>query len=187
MKLFYIPDGHRRYMDREGCTLPEAYNIGYHVLINEIIKPLFLAEAVEELGIFLLSNLNLERRDSDDLKVLLDTGQDLLPKLIHECRNIASIQTYGTYLSKNIIIQSVVDRRLNLFLGCRTCDKIFCSDVDIFIRSGGELRMSGAPRSVIGDWTHFYKIDKLHPDITFLDIQICLDEYRNRYVRETIC
>jgi undecaprenyl pyrophosphate synthase len=185
MKLFYIPDGHRRYMDREGCSLSEAYRVGYAVLVDEIIRPLFTTPDVARLDIFLLSSLNLQRRDSEDLRLLLELGEELLPALIAECGRIASVRTLGNYFANNIRIDSVPGRQINLILGSRTSDQINCSEVDIFIRSGGELRLSGAPRSIIGDYTQFYRIDKLHPDLRFHDIRRCLDEYQQRYMRES--
>lgn len=185
MKLFYIPDGHRRYADREGCTLAEAYHIGYRVLLDEIIRPLFREQLVTRLDIFLLSNLNLDRRDSEELKTLLETGEKFLINLIDESRSIASINTLGSYLGKNLHIESIPDRELNLILGSRTADDIGCTEVDLFLRSGGELRLSGAPRTLIGDYTQFYAIDKLHPELTFDDIYSCVRAYHDRYMRET--
>lgn len=186
MKLFYIPDGHRRFAAREGCTLTAAYEIGYRVLLDEIIKPLFARRMVSRLDIFLLSNLNLQRRDREELRVLLETGEKLLLHLIDECRPIASIRTLGNYFAENIHIDEATGGELNLILGCRTGDDIGCEEVDLFLRSGGELRLSGAPRTLIGDYTQLYAMDKLHPDLAFDDIHRCLDEYRSRYMREVL-
>ncbi len=184
MKLFYIPDGHRRFAERQGCTLADAYAIGYRVLLDEIIKPLFAEGTVSRLDIFLLSNLNLQRRDHEELRILLENGEKLLLSLIDECRSIAAIKTLGSYYANNLEIADVTGRQLNLILGSRTGDDIGCDEVDVFLRSGGELRLSGAPRTLIGDYTQFFAIDKLHPDLTFGDIDRCLGDYRSRYMRE---
>jgi undecaprenyl pyrophosphate synthase len=184
MKMFYIPDGHRRYADQTGCTLAEAYRIGYRVLLDELIRPAF-AEGVERLDVFLLSNLNLHRRDKDELELLLRVGEPLLWQLIEECRLLASVRTLGTYLERNINIPSAPDRQLNLVLGCTTADDIGCAEVDVFIRTGGEIRLSGAPRTIIGDYTQFYGIPVLHPQLRYADIAYCMQHYRMRYMRET--
>jgi len=183
MKMFYIPDGHRRYADQTGCTLVESYRIGYRVLLEELIRPAF-ADGVERLDIFLLSNLNLRRRDKAELELLLNVGEPLLWKLIEECRGIASIRTMGSYLERNLDLPSAPDRQLNLVLGCTTADDIGCTEVDVFIRTGGEIRLSGAPRTIIGDYTQFYGIPALHPQLRYADIACCLEHYRTRYMRE---
>ena len=51
MRLFYIPDGHRRYADREHQSLITAYRTGFKVLVEEIIEPLFEETEVDTLGI----------------------------------------------------------------------------------------------------------------------------------------
>jgi undecaprenyl pyrophosphate synthase len=183
MKVFYIPDGHRRYADKSGCSLSDAYWKGYEVLINEVIEPLLRAD-VTHLDVFLLSNLNLTRRDPEELNILLRDGDMLLSRLIDHSRSFASVRTLGNYLPHNVDIRTVPDRVLTLILGCTTGDEIGCSEVDVFLRSGGEIRLSGAPRSIIGNYTQFYGIDKLHPDLLNRDIETCLSHFRSRYMRE---
>lgn len=185
MKLFYIPDGHRRYAQKMSCSLEEAYNEGLRVLIEEILNPLFQASLVTSVDVFCLSNLNLQRRDERELEGFLRQGPDFLRSLIDRCSHYASIRTVGTYLPENISIKTVPDRQITLVIGSRTADDLGCPPVDIFIRSGGELRLSGAPRSVIGDYTQFYVIDELHPLVRAGHIMHCLKSYRSRYRRST--
>ncbi|MBL8214798.1 MAG: undecaprenyl diphosphate synthase family protein [Bryobacterales bacterium] len=185
MKIFYIPDGHRRYADRSGCSLLDAYWLGYRVLLTELIEPVLALPYVDRLDVFLLSNLNLERRDRGDLDVLLRDGEQMLQQLLERCKGLASIRTQGTYLPKNLEIPGPAGKQLNLVLGCKTQDDIGCEEVDVFLRTGGEIRLSGAPRSLIGNYTQFYGIEALHPDLKFGQVQACLEHYRNRYMRET--
>lgn len=184
MKVFYIPDGHRRYADKVGCTQQEAYRIGYHVLYNELIEPMLTRADVERLDVFLLSNLNLRRRASEDLRVLLEEGEPMLRELIERCAKFASVRTVGSYLPQNICRQTVPDRLLTLVIGCTVDSDVDCGEVDLFLRTGGEIRLSGAPRSIIGNYTQFYGIDELHPELRFHHVQHCLEQYEQRYVRE---
>ena len=184
MKIFYIPDGHRRYADQKLCSLAESYRVGYRALVEELIEPVLALDYVSRLDVFLLSNLNLRRRDRDDLEMLLRHGERMLWELVDHCRPLASIATYGTYLTRNISYAGRADKQLNLVLGCTTDDDIGLSEVDLFIRTGGEIRLSGAPRTIIGNYTQFYGIPELHPNLRFEHIVGCLSHYRTRYMRE---
>jgi undecaprenyl pyrophosphate synthase len=184
MKIFYIPDGHRRYADRQGCSLVESYRLGYQKLVEELIEPALALPYVSQLDVFLLSNLNLQRRDQGELEILLRHGEPMLWELVEHCRPLASIRTLGTYLAKNFDLAGPPDKQLNLVLGCTTEDDIGLGEVDVFIRTGGEIRLSGAPRTIIGNYTQFYGIPELHPDLKFEQILGCLNHYRTRYMRE---
>jgi hypothetical protein len=154
------------------------------VLVDEIIKPLFSRPDVESLDVFLLSNLNLERRDRHDLDLLRREGEPWLWELVEQCCGFASVRTVGSYLERNVEIATNSRPRLTLVLGCRTADDVGCREVDLFLRSGGELRLSGAPRTIIGDYTQLYAIDALHPEVRYADVEECLERYRSRYIRE---
>jgi undecaprenyl pyrophosphate synthase len=184
VKVFYIPDGHRRYADQVGCSLTAAYRLGYTVLVDELIDPLLALSEIESVDIFLLSDLNLRRRDDRDLEVLCQGGEPLLWELIEHCRTLASVRTVGSYLEYNVQLTGVSSKLVTLVLGCSTGDDVGCGEVDVFLRSGGELRLSGAPRTIIGDYTQLYAIDALHPALRFADVQKILERYRHRYMRE---
>jgi undecaprenyl pyrophosphate synthase len=184
MRMFYIPDGHRRYADKMECSLVESYRLGYRVLVDELIVPLFQRTEVTDLDIFLLSNLNLDRREHGDLHVLLQEGKELLTALINDCRSLASVRTVGSYFPQNLHIPGPAGRTITLVIGCKTADDVGCPEVDVFLRTGGELRLSGAPRTIVGDYTQFYAIDELHPELRFAQVESCLDRYRTRYMRE---
>lgn len=184
VKVFYIPDGHRRYADRIGCSLAAAYRLGYTVLVDELIDPLLAVSEIESVDIFLLSNLNLRRRDDRDMEILRHEGEPLLWKLIEHCRTLASVRTVGSYLEHNVALAGGSSKLVTLVLGCTTGDDVGCGEVDVFLRTGGELRLSGAPRTIIGDYTQLYAIDALHPALRFADVHKVLERYRHRYVRE---
>lgn len=184
MKLFYIPDGHRRYADRTGCSLVHAYRLGYEVLIEELIEPLFAMPSVSNVDVFLLSSLNLQRRDREELDTLLREGEALLWALIERCQHLASVRTVGNYLPRNVSVDGPPDKLLTLLLGCTTDDDVDCGEVDVFLRTGGEIRLSGAPRSIIGNYTQFYGLEELHPDLRFRNVKRCLEHYDHRYMRE---
>jgi undecaprenyl pyrophosphate synthase len=154
------------------------------VLVEELIEPAF-ADGVERLDIFLLSNLNLQRREREELDLLLQVGEPMLWELVERCKSLTSIRTMGSYLKTNIELKTVPQRQLNLVLGCTTADDIGCSEVDVFIRTGGEIRLSGAPRTIIGDYTQLYGIAALHPELRNSDIAKCLEHYRSHRMRET--
>lgn len=185
VKLFYIPDGHRRYAESTQCSLKEAYVQGYEVLVHEIIEPLFEREGIERLDVFLLSSLNLKRRATSELQTLIECGTPLLDQLVEHCKGMASVRTVGSYFCENVEWNTRPGRELTLIAGSTVDDDLECDVVDVFIRSGGEIRLSGAPRSIIGNDTQFYGIDELHPHLRFSHIQRCLDAYRTRYIRRT--
>lgn len=184
MKIFYIPDGHRRYADKVGCSLAQSYHLGHKVLYEELIEPLMALPEVDGLDVFLISNLNMQRRRSDDLRILIEQGEPMLRALIERCERFTSVRTVGSYFPENIHRPTVPGKMLTLVLGCTTDDDVGCGEVDIFLRTGGELRLSGAPRTIIGNYTQFYGIDELHPELRFEHVDRCLRHYRSRYMRE---
>jgi len=184
MKVFYIPDGHRRFADQTDMDLVKSYELGFEVLVDEIIEPIFKYEPVDTLGIFLLSQLNLKRRHPDELNQLLSVGEQLLEKLVDRCSALASIKSHGTFLNENIETSHGSQKQLHLFIGSGIDDHSPIGEVDVFFRSGGEMRLSGAPRALIGSYTQLYVLDKLHPALTYTDINHILEQYQIRYMRE---
>jgi undecaprenyl pyrophosphate synthase len=186
ISMFYIPDGHRRFAQQKNISLLDAYVLGYEVLLDQIIRPAIRSAHFHRLDIFLLSNLNLKRRDTADLNDLLKIGHVLLEKLVDETLPIAAVSTYGTYLSHNIKSSNSTLPLVNFYLGTSVDYNPGLEKVDIFIRSGGEMRLSGAPLSLIGDYTQFYSIEKLHPELTYQDIYSCYSRFCDRYMKETL-
>jgi undecaprenyl pyrophosphate synthase len=182
--IFYTPDGHRRYADRVGCDLVKAYQIGYEVLLDEIVRPVLARNDVATVSIFLLSQLNIQRRADGDLKALLEEGEKLLSALTDAVLPMASVRTFGAYMKQNILLRSDSPKQLNLFIGSRVDDRPECGEVDVFFRSGGELRLSGAPRSLLGNYTQLYAIDTLHPDLRYGEVDSLLARHGSRYMRE---
>lgn len=186
MKLFYIPDGHRRYAEANRLSMEEAYSKGIQILIDEVIDPLLGSGLLDRLDVFCLSNLNMARRAGSELNAFLDVGTAMLPSLIAHGAQSYSVRTVGSYLQPNVIKTRQGSRRLlTLLIGCSVDDDVDCEPVDIFVRSGGELRLSGAPRSLIGSDTQFYSIEKYHPEVRASDFREIIARFQNRYIRRT--
>ena len=184
MHVFYIPDGHRRFAELRGRELSDAYALGIEVLWTEVVNPLLSNTPVSSIDVFCLSNQNMRRRDRSELQTFLARGEEMLEPFISLCTSIARVETLGDYLKKNVVLNPDAPKTLRLLIGSGI-DDVEVSTADIFIRSGGELRLSGAPRALIGNYTQFYCIDELHPEVKFASFEAILSRYQNRYVRAT--
>lgn len=184
MNVFYIPDGHRRFSTRENIPLKKSYEIGYRVLIDEVIHPLITDIKANSVGIFLLSSLNITRRNKEDLHELLNAIDKFVPLLKNETSNFCSIRIFGhRYPNESRIVESNLPT-LYLFIESEADDFSPLGQVDLFIRSGGAMRLSGAPRELIGPYTEMMTIDKLHPDLSRDDILTTAYRYNARYMLE---
>lgn len=186
MKIFYIPDGHRRFANREHISLVQSYEAGYRVLIDEIIHPLFAHTGVDHIGVFLLSALNLRRRESADLRQLLHSLDRLVPALERDLSKVCQVRIFDRRLKGSFQNHTVTGPILDLFLGSDIDDDIEMGEVDLFLRSGGGLRLSGAPKKLLGSYTELYSLEKLHPDLKAYDILNVVNKYRNRYMAEPL-
>lgn len=185
MDIFYIPDGHRRYAVANGLSMQEAYTIGNRVLIDEVLIPLLSREDVLNVSVLCLSRVNLRRRAEHELNSFLSVSGRMLDDVISRCSSYACIRTVGQYLESNLNVQTGSSKLLTLLIGTATEDSFDATPVDLFMRSGGELRLSGAPRAVLGSDTQLYAVQKLHPEIERADITSVLARYISRYVRHT--
>lgn len=184
MKVFYIPDGHRRYAEREGMSLTSAYEIGYRVLIDEIIYPLVTDVEATDIGVFLLSSLNIKRRAKPDLTELLDTLDRLIPRLRKEVEGLCSVCVFGRRGKYEMGGRAYFLPTLSLFVESDTDDPSPMGEVNLFIRSGGAMRLSGAPRSLIGPYTEMLPLESLHPDLRRSQILAAVMKYQQRYMAE---
>lgn len=184
MKIFYIPDGHRRYAAREGISLAKAYSVGYRVLIDEVIYPLATKIGATNIGVFLLSSLNMQRRESTDLEELLKSLDELIPALQRETEGLCRTRIFGRQVFHQIDTTSSSLPTLDLFVGSGIEDPSPIGEVDLFLRSGGGLRLSGAPRALIGSYTELQMLQPLHPDLKRVDTLDAVQRYRDRYMAE---
>ena len=114
----------------------------------------------------------------------LDAG--LLNGVVERCSRFANVKTVGNFLDKNIsVIHSPESPTVRFFIGNSIEDTEDIEPVDLFIRSGGQLRLSGAPRALLGDNTELCSIPTLHPRIRFDEICKVLDVYGSRYFRHS--
>lgn len=186
LSIFYTPDGHRRFAEEEGISIAASYRTGIHTLIEEIIEPTISCFDVERLDIFCLSSRNLRNRNSGELKEWLSVGLEMLNGVVERCAKFANVKSVGNFLAENIdVVNSPGSPTVRFFIGNSIEDTDDIAPVDLFIRSGGQLRLSGAPRALLGDDTELYSIPTLHPRIEFAEIRRVVDAYRARYVRHT--
>lgn len=186
LSIFYTPDGHRRFASEEGISIPEAYKAGIAVLMDEIIEPTINEFSINRLDIFCLSNRNLINREAGELDDWLLVGKDLLDQVVERCSRFANVKTIGNYLQKNInSVRSPEAPTIRFFIGNSIEDTEDIDPVDIFIRSGGQLRLSGAPRALLGDDTEIFSIQTLHPRIKFREMCAVIDAYHSRYIRHS--
>lgn len=184
LSIFYTPDGHRRFASEEGISIPASYKAGVAVLVEEIIEPTISEYRIDRLDIFCLSNRNLINREASELGDWLTVGMELLNQVVEHCSTFANIATIGSYLPKNLSVTHSPDApTVRFFIGNSIEDTEDIRPVDIFIRSGGQMRLSGAPRALLGDDTEICSIPTLHPRIKFRDMCAVIDAYRARYIR----
>lgn len=184
LSIFYTPDGHRRYAEEERISIASSYRVGINVLVEEIIQPTIGRFNIERLDIFCLSNRNLLIRDTGELDDWLSVGMDMLHGVVERCSRFANVKTVGSFLEKNIsAIHAPESPTVRFFIGNSIEDTEDITPVDLFIRSGGQLRLSGAPRALLGDDTELCSISTLHPRIRFDEICKVLDAYGSRYIR----
>lgn len=186
LSIFYTPDGHRRFAESEGISLTSAYKIGVEVLVREIIEPVIREHEIDILDIFCLSNRNLHIREESELTDWLSIGQKMLGEVVETCSHFANVKTVGSYFPENLNVETSLSApTVRFFIGTSIEDKDGILPVDIFIRSGGELRLSGAPRALLGDDTELYSIPTLHPCIRYEEIHDVICSYKTRYIRNS--
>lgn len=186
LSIFYTPDGHRRFAEEERISIASSYRTGVNVLVEEIIEPTIGRFSIKRMDIFCLSNRNLFNRDTGELDDWLSVGIEMLNGVVERCSRFANVKTVGNFLDKNIsVIHSPESPTVRFFIGNSIDDTEDIEPVDLFIRSGGQLRLSGAPRALLGDNTELCSIPTLHPRIRFDEICKVLDVYGSRYFRHS--
>ncbi len=184
ISIFYTPDGHRRFASEEGISISASYIAGIAVLMDEIIEPTINEFCVNRLDIFCLSNRNLIYRESGELDDWLSVGMELLGQVVERCSQFANVKTVGNYLQNNLnVMRSPEAPTVRFFIGNSIEDTVDIEPVDLFIRSGGQLRLSGAPRALLGDDTEICPVQTLHPRIKFREMRTVIDGYHSRYIR----
>lgn len=186
LSIFYTPDGHRRFAEAEGVSLVSAYRTGVEVLVREFIVPIIDSYDIESIDIFCLSRRNLLIRKENELADWLRVGREMLDEVVETCSSFANIRTVGDFLPKNLRVDRAIDApTVRFFIGSSIEDTDEIFPVDLFIRSGGGLRLSGAPRALLGDDTEILSIATLHPYVRFNDVREVIHAYESRYLRRT--
>ncbi len=186
LSIFYTPDGHRRFAEEEGISIAASYRRGVHVLVEEIIEPTINMFEIERLDVFCLSNRNLRDRHTGELDDWLSVGLEMLNGVVERCSQFANVKSVGNFLAENIdVLHAPGSPTVRFFVGNAIEDTYDITPVDLFIRSGGQLRLSGAPRALLSDETEMCSVPTLHPRIEFAEIRRVIDAYRARYIRHT--
>jgi undecaprenyl pyrophosphate synthase len=186
MHFFYIPDGHRRYSEQNSLSLRQGYERGYLVLRDEVLFPLCENPNISRVGVFLLSKLNLQKRTSEDLAALLMAVQEFVPRLCQDLERRCLIRVFGNHSVKQSINRTETSTGIivDLYVGSDTDDPVLDGPADLLARSGGTLRLSGAPRALIGPYTEFFGLQKFHPDVKACDIEQIVSAFVQRYRAE---
>jgi undecaprenyl diphosphate synthase len=197
-----IPDGNRRWCKKNNKDQFEyatmARNMIKNVLDDILHKNIFdTCLLVSEISIYLLSKDNLGRTDST---------LDLIEKTIDFCKTLFSIQKYGEMCSLSIygdvsllphIIQTQLAECKSYAKGTFPINIAIAYDpfedsvlylqhglhtrrqIDLVIRSGGQLRSSGffPLQTLYSEWVY---LDELWPDMTQEHIHYSILEFLHR-------
>lgn len=177
-----IPDGMRRWAKKNGESKIFAYSKGMDNIkkIGEYLYDL----GVDEFSIYGLSWDNFDKRDKEDIGVILKVIEKALLKFMGSDLMLefkVSFRPIGFWWQlpfDKIIRQIKIDtehnkKKLNLCLNytyrkCRTPN--YVSDIDLLIRTGGYHRLSSFMLDKIG-YSTFLVSNKLFPDFTIEDLK----------------
>jgi len=201
-----IPDGIRRWAVQNSVSVEAAYDAVAAALIR--ISDTVFAHDIVHFSVYVLSKNNL-RRQADELDATLRSHirifRDVLPLLAHRwnarVRHVgdptilpadyadALQQVCETKLMKppSRIIYICAGYSLDWELSERLCasekrDKSDCvlpADVDLLLRTGGEMRLSGfLPLQL--QYAELFFVDKLFPDLESEDVESVIRAYGRR-------
>ena len=203
--LGIIPDGNRRWCKKNNKTELEYASMIQNMIKNVCEEnkdqpqyPYPTFKWISELSIYVLSKDNIVKRDKSTID-LIEKTMDLICQLL-------SLPNYKDYFKINIIgditlLPSVVQEQINTCVRLSTgsfpvhlaigydpvedsklyLEKGFESrnQIDLVIRSGGQLRSSGffPLQTLYSEWVY---INDLWPDMTREHIHESLLEFKNR-------
>lgn len=196
-----IPDGHRRWAEKNSASLIEAYQKSKSTL-SDIVSYLFENE-VDQVTIYLLSKENIDKRTPDDLTPMYYAIEHGLK---HEIANILSrydaelnicgVKLEGLKIADNWMnrTQQVKGKRLNLCINYNPYVEAFQlakeassvdefqrkfsvkNDIDLLIRTGGANTLSNFVPLQLG-YARLYFLDTLFNDIRLTEIELVLKEF----------
>ena len=202
-----IPDGTRRWAQDHGKSLGEAYEQVAKVLV--CLSNVAYRHGVRSLSIYTLSNNNLHRSAEDlevtfasHIRIFREVLPDLvarwnahvfhtgdvscLPKEYVTAINDVCRNSYKTEGKKEIYICAGYSAEWELRNGSEAAHQAMSEvarpvpyDIDMLIRTGGEVRLSGfLPLQL--QYAELFFLKKLFPDITEDDIEGAIGGYYSR-------
>ena len=205
--LGIIPDGNRRWCKKNNKTQLEYASMIQNMIRNlfdeykdkienDIPYPTF--KLVSELSIYILSKDNILKRDHSTIQ-LIEKTMDLVCTLMSTplCQDRIKINIMGDPTLLPLVIQEQIQKcvalsngsfQINLAIGYDPIEdtKLYLENgfesrnqIDLVIRSGGQLRSSGFfPLQILySEWVY---LDDLWPDITREHIHQSILEFNNR-------
>ena len=202
-----IPDGNRRWCKKNNSDVFKSIDIMKNAIIQNFEDREELKETytnfslINEATIYILSKDNLLKRKDDTIKmveyaleVVLSNlnnikkylkiqfiGElELLPENILEMvKKIQDETTEGSFVTTVGIAYDPILDSFKLLNNSSERGKFEQSDIDLVIRTGGEIRTSGFfPLKTL--YSEFIFLDNLFPDLTLLKISDSIDEYLKR-------
>ena len=195
-----IPDGNRRWCKRNNKNRFEYATMAQHMICKffEEYKESTLPYPIGELSMYILSKDNIEKRDKSTLD-LVDKTMDIIGILFSSpfLQDKINLDIIGDTTILPLILQEKIQKcvafsngplPIHLAIGYDPVkdtmdflEKGFHSrtQMDLVIRSGGQLRSSGffPLQTLYSEWVYF---DELWPDMTKKHIESALETFSNR-------
>lgn len=183
--LGIIPDGNRRWCKQHGMTFFDFTKMVQHMILSMFynivsrkVPPIF--NMVDEVSIYVLSKDNLKR--DDDTLHLIEEVMDLFCAMlkVDEFASQVVFDVHGEILLLPDSLQSKIQTCIQLskgsfpihlaigydpLLDSELCLKHPRRQIDMVVRSGGQLRSSGfyPLQTLYSEWVYY---DTLWPDMT---------------------
>ena len=195
-----IPDGNRRWCKQNNKNRFEYATMTQHMICQffEEYKESTIPYQIGELSMYILSKDNIEKRDKSTLD-LVDKTMDIIGILFSSpfFQDKINLDIIGDTTIIPLILQEKIQKcvafstgpfPIHLAIGYDPVkdtmdflEKGFHSrtQIDLVIRSGGQLRSSGffPLQTLYSEWIYF---DELWPDMTIKHIESALDTFSNR-------
>ena len=196
-----IPDGNRRWANKRGISLNEAYRRGLDKLI-QVIDHLF-DRNIKYVTVYAMSMDNCKRRGKLELAILRRISRIAFRKVMSNQR-IRSGEARVTVLGEPGLVGGEIeemarevmeksrwgqDYNLTILycysgrweierarLGYTPASLIMLPPLDLVIRTGGYPRLSGF-LPLLADYTELYSTTTLWPDITLEEVDRALEWY----------
>ncbi len=206
-----IPDGNRRWAEKNNCSLFKAYFISCEKLFFIFYKLFEQYSELNEISIYLLSYENIKKRSKSEINLILNVGEKFLNKEYNNLPNKYMINWVGLDEFDKVHINHKVFQKLkefnyngklnnktvnliagynpekDLMMNCSMNENILSktaikSNIDLVIRTGNEMRLSGfLPYHTKYSELSFLK--KYMPDLCFTEVELEIEKYKKSHRR----